>query len=124
MPPGETGKLCSLIQPDKKVCHRTTKAIQDGKCFTGLSKESDSLEHQVRKHERNILSYNPYNHLYRTHCGKIFKSRALRKLLKIWKEFVELCLLKQEVDMSEFLYKNRHVELTQKANGVKIDDCS
>ncbi|XP_066411949.1 protein BCAP [Molothrus aeneus] len=45
--PGETGKLCSLIQPDKKDCHRTTKAIQDGKCFTDLSKESDSLEHQL-----------------------------------------------------------------------------
>ncbi|XP_053807023.1 protein BCAP isoform X3 [Vidua chalybeata] len=50
VPPGETGKLCSLIQPDKKDCHRTTKAIQDGKYFTDLSKESDSLEHQVRKH--------------------------------------------------------------------------
>ncbi|XP_054371785.1 protein BCAP [Molothrus ater] len=50
VPPGETGKLCSPIQPDKKDCHRTTKAIQDGKCFTDLSKESDSLEHQVRKH--------------------------------------------------------------------------
>ncbi|KAF2984440.1 hypothetical protein EK904_003384 [Melospiza melodia maxima] len=48
--PGETGKLCSLIQPDKKDCHRTTQAIQDGKCFTDLSKESDSLKHQVRKH--------------------------------------------------------------------------
>ncbi|KAL9846263.1 protein BCAP [Geothlypis trichas] len=47
VPPGETGKLCSLIQPDKKDCHRTTKTIQDGKCFTGLSKESDSLEHQL-----------------------------------------------------------------------------
>lgn len=112
MPPGETGKLCSLIQPDKKDCHRTTKTIQDGKCFTGLSKESDSLEHQVRKHERNMLSYNPYNLLYKTHCGKIFKSCALRKLLKIWKEFVELCLLKQEVVLSEFLYKSRHLELT------------
>ncbi|XP_072788869.1 protein BCAP isoform X8 [Taeniopygia guttata] len=48
--PGETGKLCSLTQPDKKDCHRTTKAIQDEKYFTELSKESDSLEHQVRKH--------------------------------------------------------------------------
>ncbi|XP_068055986.1 protein BCAP isoform X2 [Anomalospiza imberbis] len=47
VPPGETGKLCSLIQPDEKNCHRTTKAIQDGKYFTDLSKESDSLEHQL-----------------------------------------------------------------------------
>ncbi|XP_072788870.1 protein BCAP isoform X9 [Taeniopygia guttata] len=45
--PGETGKLCSLTQPDKKDCHRTTKAIQDEKYFTELSKESDSLEHQL-----------------------------------------------------------------------------
>lgn len=45
--------------------------------------------------------------------GRFFvMSCALRKFLKIWKEFVELCLLKREVDLSEFLYNGRHVELT------------
>lgn len=53
MPPGETGKLCSRIQPDKKGCHRTTKSIQNEKSFTHLSKESDHLKHQVRKYVRH-----------------------------------------------------------------------
>lgn len=52
-PPGETGKPCSLLQPHKKDYHRTTKAIQDEKYFTDLSKESDSLENQVRKYVRH-----------------------------------------------------------------------
>ncbi|KAM4658914.1 protein BCAP isoform 1-T8 [Amazona ochrocephala] len=47
VPPGEAGKVCSLIQPYKKDYHGTTQAIQDGKYFTDLSKESDSLEHQL-----------------------------------------------------------------------------
>ncbi|KAM3668613.1 protein BCAP [Ammospiza maritima maritima] len=55
VPPGETGKLCSLIQPDKKDCHRTTQAIQDGKCFTDLSKESDSLKHQLNSKNIDTL---------------------------------------------------------------------
>lgn len=53
VPPGEAGKLCSLIQPYEKDYHRTTQAIQDGQYFTDLSKESDSLEHQVRKYVRH-----------------------------------------------------------------------
>ncbi|XP_061318188.1 protein BCAP [Pezoporus flaviventris] len=44
VPPREAGKLCSLIQPYEKDYHRTTQAIQDGKYFTDLSKESDSIE--------------------------------------------------------------------------------
>ncbi|KAM7014269.1 protein BCAP [Passerculus sandwichensis] len=55
VPPGETGKLCSLIQPDKKDCHRTTQAIQHGKCFTDLSKESDSLKHQLNSKNIDTL---------------------------------------------------------------------
>ncbi|KAM6343052.1 protein BCAP [Alca torda] len=47
VPRGDTEKLCSLIQLYKKNYRRTTKATQDGKYFTDLSKESDSLEHQL-----------------------------------------------------------------------------
>ncbi|KAM6262915.1 protein BCAP [Spheniscus humboldti] len=36
-----------MIQPYKKDYHRTTKAIQDGKYFTDLGKESGGLEHQL-----------------------------------------------------------------------------
>lgn len=61
--PGEAGNLCSLIQLYKKDYHRTTQAIQDGKYFTDLSKESDSLEHQVRKDVR---------HKHRTSVGVHF----------------------------------------------------
>ncbi|XP_030352190.1 protein BCAP isoform X2 [Strigops habroptila] len=55
VPPGEAGKLRSLIQPYKKDYHRTTQAIQDGKCFTDLSKESDSLEHQLNSKNIDTL---------------------------------------------------------------------
>nr|XP_009481117.1 PREDICTED: outer dense fiber protein 2-like [Pelecanus crispus] len=55
VPPGEAGKLCSLIQPYKKDYNRTTKAVQDGKCFTDLSKESDSLEHQLNSKNIDAL---------------------------------------------------------------------
>ncbi|KAM6199621.1 protein BCAP isoform 2-T2 [Sarcoramphus papa] len=55
VPPGEAGKLCSLIQPYKKDYHRTTKAIQDGKYFTDLSKESGSLEHQLNSKNIDTL---------------------------------------------------------------------
>ncbi|KAM9542982.1 LOW QUALITY PROTEIN: protein BCAP [Guaruba guarouba] len=54
-PPGETGKLCSLIQPYKKDYDRTTQTIQDGKYFTVLSKESDSLEHQLNTKNMDTL---------------------------------------------------------------------
>nr|XP_013816858.1 PREDICTED: outer dense fiber protein 2-like isoform X2 [Apteryx mantelli mantelli] len=47
---GEAAKLCSLIQPFKKDYQITTKAGQDGKYFTDLSKESDGLEHQFAVH--------------------------------------------------------------------------
>ncbi|KAM6080563.1 protein BCAP [Theristicus caerulescens] len=55
VPPGEAGKLCSLIQPYKKDYHRSTKAIKDGKYFTDLSKESDSLEHQLNSKNIDTL---------------------------------------------------------------------
>ncbi|CAN0281685.1 unnamed protein product [Bubo scandiacus] len=55
VPPGETGEPCSLIQPYKKDYHRTTKGIQDGKYFTDLSKESDSLEHQLNSKNIDAL---------------------------------------------------------------------
>ncbi|KAM6128634.1 LOW QUALITY PROTEIN: protein BCAP [Phoenicopterus ruber ruber] len=55
VPPAEAGKLCSLIQPYKKHYHRTTEAIQDGKYFADLSKESDSLEHQLNSKNINTL---------------------------------------------------------------------
>ncbi|XP_065531651.1 protein BCAP isoform X1 [Lathamus discolor] len=55
VPPGEAGKLCSLIQPYEKDYHRTTQAIQDGKYFTDLSKESDSLEHQLNSKNMDTL---------------------------------------------------------------------
>ncbi|KAM9009068.1 LOW QUALITY PROTEIN: protein BCAP [Ara ararauna] len=54
-PPGETGKLCSLIQPYKKDYDRTTQTIQDGKYFPVLSKESDSLEHQLNTKNMDTL---------------------------------------------------------------------
>ncbi|XP_032856761.2 protein BCAP [Tyto alba] len=53
IPPGEAGKCCSLIQLYKKDYHRTTKAIQDGKYFSDLSKESDSIEDQISKYFNN-----------------------------------------------------------------------
>ncbi|XP_062437611.1 protein BCAP [Rhea pennata] len=47
---GEAAKLYSLIQPFKKDYQITTKTGQDGKYFTDLCKESDSLEHQFLVH--------------------------------------------------------------------------
>uniref|UniRef100_U3IA39 Outer dense fiber of sperm tails 2 like n=1 Tax=Anas platyrhynchos platyrhynchos TaxID=8840 RepID=U3IA39_ANAPP len=44
---GEAEKLCSLIQLYKDDYYRTKNAIQSGKYFTDLSKESDCLEHQL-----------------------------------------------------------------------------
>ncbi|KAM6327580.1 protein BCAP [Podargus strigoides] len=55
VPPGEAGKLCSLIEPYEKDYHRTTKAIQDGKFFTDLSKESDRVEHQLNSKNIDAL---------------------------------------------------------------------
>ncbi|XP_049665346.1 protein BCAP [Accipiter gentilis] len=53
--PGEAEKLCSPVQLYEKDYHRTTKAIQDGKYFTDLSKESDSLEHQLNSKNIDTL---------------------------------------------------------------------
>ncbi|KAM9280612.1 protein BCAP [Cariama cristata] len=55
VPPGEAGKLCSLIHPYKKDYHRTTKAIRDGKCVTDLNKETGTLEHQLNSKDIGIL---------------------------------------------------------------------
>ncbi|XP_072724545.1 protein BCAP isoform X1 [Ciconia boyciana] len=55
VPPGKAGNLCSLIQLYKRDYHRTAKAIQDGKYFTDLSKESDSLEHQLKNKNIDTL---------------------------------------------------------------------
>uniref|UniRef100_A0A663DWY3 Outer dense fiber of sperm tails 2 like n=1 Tax=Aquila chrysaetos chrysaetos TaxID=223781 RepID=A0A663DWY3_AQUCH len=55
VPPGEAEKLCSPVQLYEKDYHRTTKAIQDGKYFTDLSKESDSLEHQLNSKNIDTL---------------------------------------------------------------------
>ncbi|XP_075364575.1 protein BCAP isoform X2 [Mycteria americana] len=55
VPPGKAGNFCSLIQPYKRDYHRTAKAIQDGKYFTDLSKESDSLEHQLNNKNIDTL---------------------------------------------------------------------
>ncbi|XP_009272531.1 PREDICTED: outer dense fiber protein 2-like [Aptenodytes forsteri] len=55
VPPGEAGKLCSMIRTYKKDYHRTAKAIQDGKHFTDLSKESGGLEHQLNSKNIDTL---------------------------------------------------------------------
>ncbi|KAM6124172.1 LOW QUALITY PROTEIN: protein BCAP [Pterocles gutturalis] len=57
VPTGEAGKLCSLIQLYKNDYHRPTKAIQDGKYFTDLSKESDSLEHRLNSKNIDTLMH-------------------------------------------------------------------
>ncbi|KAM9239288.1 LOW QUALITY PROTEIN: protein BCAP [Leptosomus discolor] len=54
VPLGEAGN-CSQVQPYKKNYHRTTKAIQGGKYFTDLSKESDRLEHKLNSKEMDTL---------------------------------------------------------------------
>ncbi|KAM9283278.1 protein BCAP [Morus bassanus] len=55
VPPVEAGKLCSLVQLYKKDYRRTTKAIQDGKYVTDLSKESHSLGHQLNSKNIDAL---------------------------------------------------------------------
>ncbi|XP_059710154.1 protein BCAP isoform X9 [Haemorhous mexicanus] len=102
VPPGEIGKLCSLIQPDKKDCHRTTKAIQDGKYFTDLIKESDSLEHQVRKHVRhkhritgNLNSKNIDTWMQELSESKIQNTNLRKKILEKEKQIKELSSMLQ-----------------------------
>ncbi|XP_053841197.1 protein BCAP isoform X9 [Vidua macroura] len=92
VPPGETGKMCSLIQPDKKDCHRTTKAIQDGKYFTDLSKESDSLEHQVRKH---LNSKNIDTWMQELSESEIQNTNLRKKILEREKQIKELSSMLQ-----------------------------
>ncbi|XP_038000857.1 protein BCAP isoform X3 [Motacilla alba alba] len=92
VPPGETGKLCSLIQPDKKDCRRTIKAIQDGKYFTDLSKESDSLEHQVRKH---LNSKNVDTWMQELSESEIQNTNLRKKILETEKQIKELSSMLQ-----------------------------
>ncbi|XP_059710147.1 protein BCAP isoform X3 [Haemorhous mexicanus] len=88
VPPGEIGKLCSLIQPDKKDCHRTTKAIQDGKYFTDLIKESDSLEHQLNS--KNIDTW-----MQELSESKIQNTNLRKKILEKEKQIKELSSMLQ-----------------------------
>ncbi|XP_059334521.1 protein BCAP [Ammospiza nelsoni] len=88
VPPGETGKLCSLIQPDKKDCHRTTQAIQDGKCFTDLSKESDSLKHQLNSKNIDTL-------MKELSESEIQNTNLRKKILEREKQIKELSSLLQ-----------------------------
>lgn len=73
VPPAGAGKICSLIQRCRKDYHRTTKAIQDEKYFTDLSKESDSLE--IRNYVRRKYRMNANVHFF------LHKSEQKKKLL-------------------------------------------
>ncbi|KQK74911.1 hypothetical protein AAES_153690 [Amazona aestiva] len=77
VPPGEAGKLCSLIQPYKKDYHGTTQAIQDGKYFTDLSKESDSLEHQLNIKNMDTLMQKLNENM--------FQNTTLQRKIAMWK---------------------------------------
>ncbi|XP_019146950.2 protein BCAP isoform X1 [Corvus cornix cornix] len=92
VPPGETGKLCSLLQPHIKDCHRTTKAIQDEKYFTDMSKESDSLEHQVRKY---LNSKNINTWMQKLSENEIQNANLRKKILEKEKQIEELSSMLQ-----------------------------
>uniref|UniRef100_A0A674GY19 Outer dense fiber of sperm tails 2 like n=1 Tax=Taeniopygia guttata TaxID=59729 RepID=A0A674GY19_TAEGU len=108
VPPGETGKLCSLTQPDKKDCHRTTKAIQDEKYFTELSKESDSLEHQLNS--KNIDTW------MQELCESEIQNTNLRKkILEREKQIKELSSMLQceKIKVQKGDYLSRSVKEVQ-----------
>ncbi|XP_041886222.1 protein BCAP isoform X2 [Corvus kubaryi] len=88
VPPGETGKLCSLLQPHIKDCHRTTKAIQDEKYFTDMSKESDSLEHQLNS--KNINTW-----MQKLSENEIQNANLRKKILEKEKQIEELSSMLQ-----------------------------
>ncbi|XP_072788865.1 protein BCAP isoform X5 [Taeniopygia guttata] len=110
--PGETGKLCSLTQPDKKDCHRTTKAIQDEKYFTELSKESDSLEHQVRKH---LNSKNIDTWMQELCESEIQNTNLRKKILEREKQIKELSSMLQceKIKVQKGDYLSRSVKEVQ-----------
>nr|XP_030134966.3 protein BCAP isoform X8 [Taeniopygia guttata] len=112
VPPGETGKLCSLTQPDKKDCHRTTKAIQDEKYFTELSKESDSLEHQVRKH---LNSKNIDTWMQELCESEIQNTNLRKKILEREKQIKELSSMLQceKIKVQKGDYLSRSVKEVQ-----------
>ncbi|XP_072788873.1 protein BCAP isoform X13 [Taeniopygia guttata] len=123
--PGETGKLCSLTQPDKKDCHRTTKAIQDEKYFTELSKESDSLEHQVRKH---LNSKNIDTWMQELCESEIQNTNLRKKILEREKQIKELSSMLQcekEVKLHEILsasdvWKNQHDRIVEEKTMLEV----
>ncbi|XP_072788866.1 protein BCAP isoform X6 [Taeniopygia guttata] len=125
--PGETGKLCSLTQPDKKDCHRTTKAIQDEKYFTELSKESDSLEHQVRKH---LNSKNIDTWMQELCESEIQNTNLRKKILEREKQIKELSSMLQcektlENKIAEWKhqiveYKGQKLALKERSEQKKI----
>nr|XP_041573868.1 protein BCAP isoform X12 [Taeniopygia guttata] len=125
VPPGETGKLCSLTQPDKKDCHRTTKAIQDEKYFTELSKESDSLEHQVRKH---LNSKNIDTWMQELCESEIQNTNLRKKILEREKQIKELSSMLQcekEVKLHEILsasdvWKNQHDRIVEEKTMLEV----
>nr|XP_041573867.1 protein BCAP isoform X7 [Taeniopygia guttata] len=127
VPPGETGKLCSLTQPDKKDCHRTTKAIQDEKYFTELSKESDSLEHQVRKH---LNSKNIDTWMQELCESEIQNTNLRKKILEREKQIKELSSMLQcektlENKIAEWKhqiveYKGQKLALKERSEQKKI----
>ncbi|XP_048169232.1 protein BCAP isoform X1 [Corvus hawaiiensis] len=88
VPPGETGKLCSLLQSHIKDCHRTTKAIQDEKYFTDMSKESDSLEHQLNS--KNINTW-----MQKLSENEIQNANLRKKILEKEKQIEELSSMLQ-----------------------------
>ncbi|KAM6415396.1 protein BCAP [Rhynochetos jubatus] len=83
VPLGEAGKLCSLIQMYKKDYYKTTKAIQNGKYFTVLSQESDSLEHQLSSENIDRL-------MQKLSENKIQNNNLRRKILEREKHVKEL----------------------------------
>ncbi|KAM6262294.1 protein BCAP [Porphyrio hochstetteri] len=83
LPPGEAGKLCPSIQPYQKDYHRTPKAIQDGKHFSDLRKESESLEHLLNS--KNIETFLQKLNEYETQ-----NTNLRRKILEKEKHVKEL----------------------------------
>ncbi|XP_010007904.1 PREDICTED: outer dense fiber protein 2-like, partial [Nestor notabilis] len=103
VPPGEAGKLCSLIQPHKKDYHRTTQAIQDGRCFTDLSKESDSVEHQLNSKNIDTLMQKLSENMFQ---NTILRRKTLEREKQVKELTSRLQLEKANVQKGEHLSRS------------------
>ncbi|KAM9186554.1 LOW QUALITY PROTEIN: protein BCAP [Mergus octosetaceus] len=121
---GEAGKLCSLIQLYKDDYYRTTNAIQSGKYFTDLSKESDRLEHQLSsKNIDTLIQKLSENEIRNANLRrKILEREKCVKELSSMLQFKKINVLKEDRVSRSASTVEAHLQCQIQRKGVENEE--